>query len=138
MKQKGFYDRNYFSIFESDEDFYYTLIEKLNLQDREAGKELFNLWTMGNGYVPEVEIYKLFPVASSFLRTLKTRSYKDASAYLQRQEARIWIDDLLENLPVSFALPIHDAFIVRSKDVNKVLRYCKDKHPELRYKIEQL
>jgi hypothetical protein len=138
MKEKGIYDKEYYDVFEKGYDFYLYLIEKLNLKTREDAKELFMNWVFGDGYVPNREIHKLFPNTSNFIKALKTRSYKDASSYLQRREAKIWIDDLLENIPTTFALSIHDALLVRTTDGNKVLNYCREKYPEIEFSINEL
>lgn len=138
MKEKGLYDKEYFDIFEKGDDFYLVLIEKLNLKTRDESKKLFMNWVFGDGYVPETGIYQLFSNTSNFIKTLKTRSYKDASSYLQRREAKIWIDDLLENIPTNFALPIHDALLVKTTDARTVLNYCKEKYPQIEFSMNEL
>lgn len=138
MKEKGIYDKDYYDIFENGLDFYNILIEKLNLKTRKEAKDLFMYWSASDGYVPKTGIFQLFPTTSNFIASLKTRSYKDASSYLQRYEAKIWIDDLLENIPTNFALPIHDALLVKTIDVNKVLSYCKNRYPQIEFDFKEL
>lgn len=138
MKEKGIYDKAYYDIFESDDDFYLYLIEKLNLKTRQEAKDLFMFWINADGYVPNTGIFQLFTNTSNFIKSLKTRSYKDAAAFLQREEAKIWIDDLLENIPVNFALPIHDALLVRTLDAREVLTYCKSKYPQIEFDVKEL
>jgi hypothetical protein len=138
MKERGVIDDNYFHIFDNKEDFYSVLIEKLNEEDRQSSKDLFMYWLNSGGYVPNYDIHKLFPQASQFIKTLKNNHYKDASSYMQREEAKIWIDDLLENLPVPFGLTIHDSLIIKDRDVMKVLKYCKDKYPQIEFDIKEL
>lgn len=138
MKEKGIYDKDYYDIFENGLDFYNQIIIKLNLKTRKEAKELFMYWSSSDGYVPKTGIFQLFPTASNFIASLKTRSYKDASSYLQRYEAKIWIDDLLENIPTNFALPIHDALLVKITDVDKVLSYCKNKYPQIEFNFKEL
>jgi hypothetical protein len=138
MKEKGIYDKEYYSVFENGNDFYLYLIEKLNLKTRQEAKDLFMFWINADGYVPNTGIFQLFTNTSNFIKSLKTRSYKEAASYLQRREAKIWIDDLLENIPVNFALPIHDAFLVRTSDANEVLKYCKNKYPQIDFDIKEL
>lgn len=139
MKERGLYDQNYFNIFENGQDFYLYLLEKdLHLEDRKDAKDLFMYWLNSSGYVPNYEIHRLFPEVSKFLSSLKNNHYKDSSAYMQREEARIWIDDLLENLPVNFGLTIHDSLIVRDKDAMKVLRYCKEKYPQIEFELGEI
>jgi len=97
MKEKGIYDKEYYDVFESGRDFYNVLIKELNLKTRQEAKDLFMFWINADGYVPNTGIFQLFQNTSNFIKSLKTRSYKDASAFLQRREAKIWIDDLLQN-----------------------------------------
>jgi hypothetical protein len=136
MKQKGFVDTNYEKAFEGD--FYNFLVEKLNLEDRKMAKDLFMYWLNSAGYVPDYKIHILFPVASNFIKVLKSKNYKDSSSFLQRVEAKIWIDDLLENLPTDFGIPIHDCLIVKDKQVNKILNYCKSKYPDIDFQVSYL
>jgi hypothetical protein len=138
MKEKEIYDKEYYDIFESGNDFYRTLIAKLSLKDRDEAKKLFMSWVFSNGYVENTGIFQLFPNTSNFIKSLKTRTHKDASAFLQRREAKIWIDDLLENIPTNFALPIHDAFLVKTTDADEVLRYCKEKYPQIEFDVKEL
>jgi hypothetical protein len=145
MKKRGIIENNYFNIFEKDEDFYSYLVDKLNLDGtitkegpRSDAKKLFMFWVNGEGYVPNFNIHKLFPITSQFIQNLKNKNYKDCGAYLQREEARIWIDDLLENIPTEFALSIHDSLIIRIKDVNKILNYCRDKYPQIKFDLKEL
>jgi hypothetical protein len=138
MKEKNILDANYNNIFSNDEDFYNYLVLELGLENRQAAKDLFMFWVNSSGYVPDYNINRLFPVASAFIKKLKNRNYKNSSSFLQRHEARIWIDDLLENIPVNFALPVHDSLIVRREDLKEVLQYCKGKYPELRFSSKEL
>jgi len=142
MKRRKIVDKNYFDIFENDLDFYDYLIEKVNLIDRDDAKSLFMSWAFGTGYsgdrikhgVHMNNMNSLFRKVASFLKEIKELNYKDAGSYLQRIESKIWIDDLLNNLPVEFGVPIHDSLIVKEKDVDIVLEYCKQKYPDLRFK----
>lgn len=138
MKERGIIDKDYFDIFENKKDFYSYIIGKLNIENRIEAKKIFMFWLNSNGYVQDINIHKLFPVVSSFIKGLKNKSYKDASSYIQREEAKIWIDDLLENIPTEFALSIHDSLIVRNKDSYNILEYCKEKYPQLEFDIKEL
>lgn len=138
MKEKGIYDKTFYDIFENGQDFYNQLISRLNVKNRRDAKDLFLYWIGADGYVPDTGIYQLFENTSNFIKSLKTKSYKDASSYLQRWEAKIWIDDLLENIPTNFALPIHDALLVKTTDVDNVLTYCKSKYPEIEFDFKEL
>jgi hypothetical protein len=95
-------------------------------------------WLNGNGYVPNYGIHTLFPFVSSFLKNLKKGNYKNSGSLLQRIESKIWIDDILNNIPCDFAIPIHDSVIVKEEDVENVLKYCQAKYPQLKFKKEKI
>jgi hypothetical protein len=145
MKQRNVVDKYYNAIFENDIiDFYEQLASELELTAtkkktaRDRAKSLFGFWLNGKGNVPDFKISPLFPIATGFVKALKRQNYKDSSSLLQREEAHIWIDDLLENIPTSFALPVHDSLIVKAEDLVAVLQYCKDKYPDLRFDYKEL
>lgn len=136
MKDKGIIDVEYNKAFEGD--FYNYVVKKLNLDNRKMAKDLFMYWLNSSGYVPNYKIHILFPIASKFIKTLKSKNYKDSSSYLQRIESNIWIDNLLHNIPCDFALPIHDCLIVKDKDAVDVLEYCKSSYSNIDFKVEYL
>lgn len=141
LKEKGIVDNNFNEIFEKEQDFYLETANKLNFDGskedkRLQSKDLFMYWINGNGYVPKFEIHTLYPIVSSFLKKQKSGNYKNAGSLLQRMESKIWIDDLLNNIPSNFALPVHDSVIVKEQDVDRVLQYCISKYPNLRFKKE--
>ncbi|TWR26923.1 hypothetical protein FPZ42_07765 [Mucilaginibacter achroorhodeus] len=139
FKDKGINDPEYMRIFNNELDFYSEVAKKLDFtgtkeSKRADAKDLFMHWINGNGYVPDFEIHNLFPIASKYLKSIKKGNYKSGGSLLQRIESKIWIDDLLTNIPCDFALPVHDSVIVKEKDVDRVLEYCKAKYPEIRFK----
>lgn len=134
MKEKGIVDEEYNNIFKNEKDFYREIEYKLELKDRDEAKELFMFWVNGNGYVPNFKIHQLFPSVSKYIKEYKKGDYKNMGSHLQRLESKIWIDDLLNNIPADWALPIHDSLLVKEEDVDNVLNYCKIKYPELRFK----
>ena len=136
MKEKGVSDELYNFIFENNLDFYSEVCYRLKLESRQEAKDLFMYWLNGNGYVPNFGIHNLFPSVSSFLKKTKQGNYKNSCSLLQRIESKIWIDDLLNNIPCDFAVPVHDCIIVKEKDIDNVLNYCKAKYPQLRFKKE--
>ena len=138
MKERGIRDENLFNIFENDLDFYMEMVSLFNMEDRDEAKKVFMFWAMGNGYTKGYNMWSHFPVACEFLKTVKGRNHKDSSRYLASKEAKIFVYDLLENLPTNFGLTIHDSIIVYKKDANKVLKYCKERYPDLRFKLEEL
>jgi hypothetical protein len=136
LKEKNIIDNEYNRIFDNDIDFYSEVAYKLNLESRQDAKDLFLHWLNGSGYVPNFNIHKIFPIVSSYLKKLKRGNYKNSGSLLQRIESKIWIDDLLNNIPCDFALPVHDSLIVKEKDVDVILNYCKSKYPNIRFKKE--
>lgn len=138
MMERNILDPGYNFIFENNLDFYTELKNRLNLLDRDAAKSLFMFWVNSKGYVPDACIHTLFPIASNFIKKLKRGNYKDSPAFLQRKEAAIWVDDLLENMPVAFALPVHDSLIVKEDDLQIVLEYCQEKYPQLSFQTKAL
>jgi hypothetical protein len=138
LQQKGIVDDAYKNIFDNDLDFYSEVAYKLNLESRQDAKDLFMYWLNGNGYVPNFNIHNIFPVVSLFLKSIKKGNYKNSGSLLQRMESKIWIDDILNNIPCDFALPIHDSVIVKEKDVDNVLMYCQGKYPQLKFKKEKI
>jgi hypothetical protein len=138
MKERKIRDENYFRIFETETYFYNYLIEELNLNDKEQAKHLFSEWLNSKGYVSNPGIYRLFPTATKFIKGLKQVDYKDSSSLFHYKEAKIWINDLLENIPTDFAIPVHDSLIIKAEDVNLVLGYCQEKYPDLKFKEKEL
>jgi hypothetical protein len=138
MKAKGLIDPLYNDIFENDKDFYLDIQHKLNIKDREDAKELFMFWVNSNGYVPNFNIHVLFPVVSNYIKKYKSGDYKNMASHLQRIESKIWIDDIMNNIPSDWALPIHDCVIVKEEDVDRVFDWIRVKHPELKLKKELL
>jgi len=138
MKERNIIDPIYSHAFESDIDFYDFIVTELKLKDRDAAKDLFMQWINSRGFVNDFQIKRLFPIANHFINGLKSRYYKDSAAFLQRAEAKIWIDDLLQNIPAEFALPVHDSLIVRQENLINVLDYCKTKYPDLRFSNKEL
>ena len=136
LKERNIIDSEYNNIFENDKDFYSEIAYKLNLESRNDAKELFMFWLNGNGYVPKFTIHILFPNISKYLKKLKKGNYKNSSSLLQRIESKIWIDDILNNIPCDFALPIHDSVIIKEEDADKVLNFCIGKYPDLKFKKE--
>lgn len=122
-------DKNLEEAFKND--FYTYLADNLNLKSREQAKEHFMYYLNGNGYTLNNDIYALFPEASLFLKNIKRDNYKNSSHYFQKLESQIWIDDLLNNIPVDFALPVHDCLIIKEIEAELVLEYCKQKYPNI-------
>jgi hypothetical protein len=138
MKEKGIIDPLYNDIFENDKDFYLEIQHKLNIKNREDAKELFMFWVNSNGYVPNFNIHMLFPIVSKYIKDYKSGDYKNMASHLQRIESKIWIDDILNDIPCDWALPIHDCVIVKDGDVDRVFDWIKMKYPNLKFKKELL
>lgn len=138
MKEKGVYDKAYYDIFEGGKDFYLEIQHKLNIYDREDAKKLFMFWINSSGYVPDFNIHILFPAVSKYIKEYKIGDYKSMASHLQRLESKIWIDDILNNIPTNWALPIHDSVIIKEKDVDTVYNYIRGKYPNILIKKEKL
>ena len=145
MKEKDIIDEEYNRIFENELDFYTEVSNILGLNingslsdRRQEAKDLFLFWVNGNGYVPTFTIHTLFPNVSRYLKKLKQGNYKNSGSLLQRIESKIWIDDLLNNIPCDFALPVHDCVIVKESDVDTILLYCRAKYPNIRFKKQKI
>lgn len=139
LKEKNIIDREYNRIFENDLDFYTEVAHKLNFEGtkenkRTEAKELFMHWVNGHGYVPNFEIHNLFKNVSLYLKGIKKGNYKNGGSLLQRIESKIWIDEILNNIPCDFALPIHDCLIVKEQDADMILNYCRHQFPHVRFK----
>lgn len=147
LKEIGLEDKNLNYIFDNDLDFYEYIIEKIPVLkhndkeiERKNAKDLFASWINGTGYLDldKVVIRDIFSVANMFIRNYKTSSYKDICKLLQYKESVIFIDDLLNNCPVEFCLTVHDSLIVKEKDKDLIFKYCQDKYPNLKFKLEKI
>lgn len=139
LKEKGVVDHEYNRIFENELDFYNEVANKLKFEGtkdskRVQAKDLFMYWVNGNGYVPDFQIHSLFKIASMYLKRIKCGNYKNGGSFLQRIESKIWIDNILNNIPCDFALPVHDCVIVKEQDADRVLDFCTYKYPNIRFK----
>ena len=138
MNERGYKDTYYNSIFDSKIDFYTQVANDLNLADRNKAKKLFTIWANSDKKAAYASMKELFPIATQFLNELKGGNYKNSSSTLQRYEASIWVDDLLENIPAEFALPVHDSLIVKEEDLLLVLDYCNAKYPLISFATRPL
>lgn len=143
LKEHNIIDPSFNEIFENEGDFYSETAKKLNFDGserdkREKAKDLFLFWINGNGYVPTYEIHFIYPVVSKFLKGYKTGNYKSVGSLLQRIESKMWIDDILNNIPCDWALPVHDCVIVKEQDVDRVLQFIVSKYPQMRFKKEKI
>lgn len=138
MKSKGIVDEEFFKIFENGKDFYRELEYKLNLDCRQEAKDLFMYWVNSSGYVPDFNIHILFPKTSKFIKDYKSGDYKNMASHLQRIESKIWIDDIMNNIPVNWALPVHDSVILKEEDVDTVYNWIVAKYPDLKFKKEKI
>jgi hypothetical protein len=141
FKEKEVIDLEYNRIFENGLDFYTEVANKLmfegtNESKRNQAKRLFMFWINGKGYVPNFEIHSLFKIASIYLKTIKRSNYKYGGSLLQRIESKIWIDDILNDIPCDFALPVHDCVIIKEQDADTVLDFCIHRYPDIKFKKE--
>lgn len=140
MKENKIYDKKYMEIFENELDFYREMTKISDAtyltgdpeNDRNRMKKIFASWINGN----EIDYFGFkyhFPVLYNYVSTEKHPDYKKLGRNLTLYESSIWIDDLLENIPVKYALPVHDCLIVKSEDLDVVYEYCKMRQPNLRF-----
>lgn len=137
----GLEDEKLSYIFFMDIDFYEYLAYNIeSIYDRDMAKDIFTSWINGKGYIEDYgrDIKKLFPVVTMYIRNFKKDGYKNLCKVLQIEESKIWIDDLLENCPTDFALTVHDSLIVKPEDKDKVFKYCQEKYPQLKFKMEKI
>lgn len=108
--------------------------------ERLIAKEAFMSWVNGTGYVDEdiKPLTRLFPIANNYIRGYKSASYKEMCRLLQYKESKIFIDDLLNNIPLDFCLTVHDSLVVRKEDKDIALEFCKNKYPELIFILEEI
>lgn len=138
MKSKGIIDQEYMDIFENDKDFYLELQYRLNLDSKDNAKDLFMHWINGRGYVPDFNIHNIFPKASAYIKSYKIGSYKNMASHLQRVESKIWIDNIMNDIPTDWAIPIHDSVIIKKKDSEAVFDFIKSKYPDMKIKMSEL
>ncbi len=141
LKEHNIVDPAFNEIFENDKDFYLETANKLNFDGsdkdkRTKAKDLFMFWINGNGYVPTYEIHFIYPKVSKFLKGYKTGNYKSVGSLLQRIESKMWIDEILNDIPCDWALPVHDCVIVKEEDVERVYQYTISNYPQMRFKKE--
>lgn len=142
LNEIGLQDEKLNYIFENYLDFYQYIMDRIPVlnNDRDEAKELFASWINGTGYLDQdkASIRDIFPVAQSFIKNYKTASYKNVCRLLQYTESTIFIDDLLNNVPVEFCLTVHDSLIVKKEDADMVLQWCRERRPELRFEKEEI
>lgn len=141
LQEIGLQDKNLNYIFENNIDFYDFIIEKIEaLENRDDAKELFVSWINGNGYMDaEKAIIKdIFPQTNYFMRNFKKRDYKNICRLLQYREATIFIDDILNNIPLDFALTVHDSIIVKKEDVEKAYDWITERHPKIKFEASEI
>ena len=167
LKEREQNDENLTYVFENNIDFYDYILEnvpsilRINNEmnksfskmddyvydeqhiksvERQIAKEAFMSWVNGTGYVDEDirPLTRLFPIANNYIRGYKSLNYKEMCRLLQYRETTIFIDDLLNNIPLEFCLTIHDSLVVRKEDKDIALEFCKNKYPELVFVEEEI
>lgn len=138
LQKKEIFDKNYDAAFAFPGGFYEYLKKNLKLKSDKKARKKFMYYLNGKSCNLIYGLHILFPKVSLFLNDLKVNNYKESAHYFQGIESKIWIDDLLNNIPVDFALPVHDSLIVKNEDLDKVLKYCKEKYPEIEFSHDKL
>lgn len=121
------------------EDYVYDDNHNKNVE-RQIAKEAFMSWVNGTGYIDEDirPITKLFPIANNYIRGYKSTNYKEMCRLLQYRETKIFIDGILNNIPLEFCLTVHDSIIVRKEDVDMAMLYCQNLYPELVFVLSEI
>jgi hypothetical protein len=141
LQEIGLQDKNLNDIFENNIDFYDYIIERIPaLEDRDDAKETFTSWINGTGYLnsEKAEIRDIFAVANYFMKNFKKRDYKNMCRLLQYREANIFIDDILNNIPLDFVLTVHDSIIVKKEDKESALQWCQERHKDIKFTAEEI
>lgn len=141
LKDIGLQDKNLNYIFENDIDFYDYLIEKLNnITDRDDAKDVFVSWMNGSGYmdIEKAKIRDLFPIANVFAKGFKKEDYKNICRLLQYKESKIFIDGILNEIPLDFCLTVHDSIVIKKEDVEPALKWCQTRYPEIKFEASEI
>lgn len=167
LKEREQNDENLSYVFENNIDFYDYILEnvpsilKINNEmneslkgtedyvydenhnksvERQIAKEAFMSWVNGTGYIDEDirPITKLFPIANNYIRGYKSNHYKEMCRLLQYRETKIFIDGILNNIPLEFCLTVHDSIIVRKEDIDMAMLYCQNLYPELVFVLSEI
>ena len=141
LQDIGLQDKNLNYIFENNLDFYQYIMDRIPaLEDRDDAKETFVSWINGTGYLDaeKSSIRNIFGTANEFIKNFKKKDYKNICRLLQYKEASIFIDSILNNIPLDFCLTVHDSIIVRKEDKDITLDYCKEHHPELIFIMSEI
>lgn len=141
LQEIGLQDKNLNWIFENDQDFYQYIIDRIPaLKDRDDAKETFVSWINGTGYLDaeKAVIRDIFGTANEFIKNFKKKDYKNICRLLQYKEASIFIDKILNDIPLDFCLTVHDSIIIRKEDKDMALDYCATNHPELIFEAKEI
>jgi len=111
--------------------------------DRDKAKIIFVQWLNSEVVAMPRVVNELFPLMTIYVKRYKAKSgYKALANRLQYKEAKIVIDDLLNNinmeLKVDFALTVHDSIICKKEDAEKVKKWCEKKYTYLKFRNESL
>lgn len=111
--------------------------------DRDKAKKLFVQWLNSEVVAMPAVVNELFPLMTFYVKRYKAKSgYKALANKLQYKEAKIVIDDLLNNinseLNIDFALTVHDSIICENEDTDRVKNWCEEKYTYLKFRSESL
>jgi len=141
LKEIGLQDKNLNYIFENNIDFYQYIMDRIpSIQDRDDAKDVFVSWINGNGYMDaeKATIKDIFDTANYFMKNFKKHDYKNICRLLQYKEAKIFIDDILNEIPLDFTLTVHDSIIVKKEDAEKALKWCTERHPYIKFELQTI
>jgi hypothetical protein len=141
LKYIGVEDEELNRIFDNDGDFYQYLVDNIeNINDRDDAKDVFVSWINGNGYMDEEKspIRDLFKRTNGYLKYFKDGDYKGVCRLLQHKESKIFIDDILNEIPLDFVLTVHDSIIVKKEDADKAMRWCQQRHRDIKFELQEI
>ena len=141
LKHIGVEDTELNNIFENDIDFYQYLVDNIeDINDRDDAKEVFVSWINGNGYMDEEKspIRDLFKRTNGHLKYFKSGDYKSVCRLLQYKESKIFIDDILNEIPLDFVLTVHDSIIVKKEDADEAMRWCQHRHRDIKFELGEI
>ena len=142
MKEKGFSCEVFFNLIEKGLDIYEYIKDNItSINDREEAKRLFQRFISKDDKSIEIKgLNKLFKGVKVFSSVINKEGYKNLNKLLQRTESKLVIDNLLNNLDIDFCVTVHDSFIIKNNEVDRVYKYLNErtKGMFIKWEIEEI
>lgn len=136
MKKTNHQDKNFNLIFEQNKDFYSELQSIFNLKDRNAAKDLFLIYLSGQ-QTNNHPFSNYFRGVTNYLNSISKFNYKKKSAKIQQQESKLWTQ-ILNEIPIDFAIPIYDCIIIQKKDIETAQNFLLTNYSDYDISLEKL